>query len=232
MICMNQNNVVAKTTVVSSAAEDEPKVVMGNTKLGTSIPTVNQPPIITCRKNCPCAHLCYARKGTHLYPNVKESHQHNLQCYEKHPQEFFDNIIRFLNNPDVVYRYFRWHSAGDIKDMNYLEGMIRVAQSCPWTTFLAFTKQWEIVNEYCDLHGESSIPKNLRIVFSMWNDAYNKTVDNKYNFPMTAVKFKHASVNMNCMAPITDIYTCPGSCKTCKHCWEMGKHNVTVFHQH
>ena len=56
-------------------------------KLGASIPTVNLPPIITCRPDAPCAKCaeegggCYTLRGHFIYPNVKKSLQNNRQYY-------------------------------------------------------------------------------------------------------------------------------------------------------
>jgi hypothetical protein len=41
-------------------------------KLGVSIPSINLPPIITCRKNAPCSKKCYAAPGRFSFPHNKE----------------------------------------------------------------------------------------------------------------------------------------------------------------
>ena len=42
-------------------------------KLGATIPTINLPPIITCRPDAPCKHGCYALRGHFIYPAVKKT---------------------------------------------------------------------------------------------------------------------------------------------------------------
>lgn len=205
-------------------------ISLSNSKLGDKVPTLNLPPIITCRRNAPCAKLCYARRGTHLYPNVKKSHMDNYNAYNADKVAFFDEVIKYLNDDDVTYKYFRWHSSGDIVDEQYLDGMVRVALSCPQTMFLAFTKKWELVNEWIDKHGIENLPVNLKIVLSMWDEKYNKTVKNKYLLPVTYVEFKESS-EFKANVP-TGGYQCPGSCKTCKNCWKMMLGQMTFFHQH
>ena len=116
------------------------KISITNSKLGGKIPQLNLPPIITCREDAPCKKLCYARKGNWLYDNVKKNHLNNLEHFKRDSKNFFDSIIKYLNNDDVVYKFFRWHSSGDIIDLNYLLGIIRVAKETPQTKFLVFTK--------------------------------------------------------------------------------------------
>ena len=195
-----------------------------NTKLSGQIPSVNLPPIRTCRKNAPCSHLCYATKGNFTFPNVKESHINNLACFIDNPKKYFDDIIAYLNGL-VSYRYFRYHSSGDIVNEEYFEGMIRVAKKCKSVKFLCFTKKFEIINNY--LANGGKIPSNLHIVFSAWDK--NFKVDNPYNLPMTYVDFKNKELNPN--IPELAI-PCVGKCYECQSCWSLQKGQSVVFHQH
>ena len=206
------------------------KISLTISKLGGQIPSVNLPPVITCRKNAPCTALCYARKGNFCYKNVKKSHLDNLEHYRKNPKNYFDSIITFLSGL-TTYKLFRWHSSGDIVDEEYFEGMIRVAEACPETKFLAFTKKYEIVNNWMAkalLIGRK-LPANLKIVFSMWDNEFNKTVDNYYDFPTTWVYFKDPEKNGDIPQ---DAFPCIGKCYECFACWNLGKGHSTVFKQH
>lgn len=211
------------------------KISLTNSKLGGQIPSINLPPIITCRKNAPCAHLCYARKGNFCYANVKKSHLDNLKHYQTNPQNFFGSIIAYLNGL-TVYRFFRWHSSGDIVDMQYLEGIVRVAKECPQTKFLVFTKKFELVNTYVSHRAvdfehfkKNFLPDNLKIVFSMWDKEFNETVDNPYHFPTTWVRFKDGSIDK--AIPETAL-PCIGKCYECVACWDLRAGQSTVFKQH
>lgn len=155
-------------------------------KLGPSIPTVNLPPIITCRKDAPCAKCakegggCYAMRGHWIFKAVKERLTKNLEAYKENHKLYFDMIAQTFDN----YKYARFHSSGDIVDYEYLTGMCRVARKCKNTQILCFTKKFELVNQYiADGH---RIPSNLHIVFSGWDDFLP---DNPYNFPTTHVYF-------------------------------------------
>lgn len=201
------------------------KISITNSKLGGKIPSLNLPPLITCRENAPCSKLCYARKGNFTYDNVKKNHINNLEHFQLDSIDFFDKIIKWLNNDDIVYKFFRWHSSGDIVNINYLMGMVKVAKECPQTKFLAFTKKFELVNSYLSIYGE--LPSNLKIVFSAWDKDFK--IENPYNLPMTYVYFKNKEKNPE--IPEFAI-PCVGKCYSCKSCWTLEKGQSIVFNQH
>lgn len=196
-------------------------------KLGPTIPTVNLPAIITCRKDAPCAKSvangggCYACKGHWLYPNVKKSLANNLKAYHENPKLYFDMIAQSFD----MFKYARFHSSGDIVDEQYLAGMCRVARKCKGTQILAFTKKFELVNEYVSKNHR--IPKNLHIVFSSWKGF---VPENPYNFPTTWVKFPHNDP-MNELIP-EDAIECSGACAKCVGCWNLGKGQSVYFKKH
>ena len=203
------------------------KISLTNSKLGALIPSLNLPAIITCRKDAPCKHLCYACKGNFKYPNVTKSHLNNYQHFLNNPEDFFNEIKEFLKSPLRIYSFFRWHASGDIISKEYFINMIKIADACPDIKFLAFTKQFEIINEYVKVFGISTIPNNLHIVFSMWDK--NFKVENPYNFPTTWVDFKDKSQNPK--IPEMAI-PCIGKCWQCQSCWSLQQGQSVVFHQH
>lgn len=192
-------------------------------KLGR-IPSVNVPPIITCRENTPCAHLCYARKGVFCYEKVKKAHLQNYLAYHEDNQKFFNDINAVLNDDVIIYKYFRWHMAGDIIDMNYLYGMVKVAKANPKTKFMAFTKKFELVNMYLAVN---KLPKNLVIVFSAWDK--NFEIPNPHKLPVSYIDFKKKKLNPT--IPHTS-KKCSGDCTTCKICWNLKNGESVVFKQH
>lgn len=201
------------------------KISTTNTKLSGQNPSVNLPPILTCRHDAPCAkHLCYATRGHWLYSNVKASLKNNLACYVSNKDKYFDDIIAYLNGL-VSYRFFRWRSSGDIVDYDYLLGMIRTAKKCKSVKFLCFTKKFELVNQF--LATGEKLPRNLHIVFSAWDKDFK--VPNPYNLPVTYVDFKDTSKNPD--IPELAI-PCTGECPSCLACWSLKNGQAVVFHQH
>lgn len=202
------------------------KISLNNSKLGDKIPSLNLPAVITCRKNAPCIKKCYARRGNFArYPNVKQSLVNNLKDYLEDSNKFFNDIIEFLNNGDILYRFFRWFTSGDIVDETFLSGMVRVANECPQTKFLCFTKKFEMINDY--LKNNGSFPSNLKVVLSAWDKTFK--VDNPYNLPMTYVFFRKQENN----ADIPEFaIPCQGHCKECKACWSLQNGQFVYFNEH
>lgn len=201
-------------------------ISLTNSKLGGQIPSINLPPIKTCRKTgLPCAHLCYGRKGNFRFSNTEQSRENNYQEYLKDPMNYFGTIKKFLTSGLVSYKFFRYHATGDIPEKTYFELMLKVAKEVPEVKFLAFTKQFEIVNE--ELNAGIIIPENMKIVFSAWDKDFK--VPNPYDFPVTYVSFKDNSKNPN--IPEFAI-PCIGKCYECRACWNLQKGQSVVFNQH
>ncbi len=199
------------------------KISTTNSKLGV-IPSVNLPPIITCRDGCPCSKSCYATKGNFRFANVKSSHEQNYQSYLENPVQYFADIIDAVKGGIITYNYFRWHASGDIVDALYFDGMVSAANAAPNTLFLAFTKKFEIVNSYITNGG--LIPSNLNIVFSAWGDDFH--IENPYNFPVAHVRFPDET-NKNIP---NDAIECSGDCMNCLQCWNIGIGQSVVFNKH
>lgn len=199
------------------------KISISNSKLGDKIPSLNLPTTI-CRADAPCKKGCYAKKGNWLYKNVQASLQNNLEEFLNDKEKFFNDIIEFINNGDILYRFFRWFSSGDIVNYEFLLGMVKVAKKSPDTKFLCFTKKFDLVNLFLDFN---ELPENLKIVFSGWDKDFK--VENPHNLPTTYIYFKNATRNAD--IPEFSI-PCSGSCKTCKACWSLQKGQSVYFNQH
>lgn len=203
----------------------EIKISKTNTKLSGEIPSINLPAIQTCRADAPCRKYCYACKGNFTYSNVRKSLLNNLAVYMADSNDYFKQIIQFLTNGLTTYKYFRWHSSGDIVDEKYLDGMIAVAKKCKLTKFLAFTKKFELVNQYLAKGG--IIPKNLKIVYSAWDK--NFIVENPYKLPVAYVDLRKKENNPK--IPELAI-PCTGKCYECLACWSLKTGQNVVFKQH
>lgn len=189
-------------------------------KLGAQIPSINLPPLITCRADAPCRKDgCYACRGRWLFKGVQNCLKKNLNAYLENPKLFFDCVIANTS----LSLYCRWFSSGDIVDMEFLTGMCRVARTNKNTQYLCFTKKWELVDSYVD--SGKRIPKNLHIVFSTWG---NFQPENPHNFPMTYVMAKNLD---NSYIPDTAI-PCTGHCETCQACWQLKKGQSVFFKKH
>lgn len=188
-----------------------------NSKLGQAIPSINLPAGLTCRPDAPCRKYCYACKGNFLFPSVKASLTNNYNAFLFNSALYFEDIA----NRTTLNKFVRWHSSGDIINIDYLDGMCKVARKNRTTRYLAFTKQFEIVNSY--IASGHKIPKNLTIIFSNW-DSFK--CENPYNLPVAYVRLNE-STNIPAEA-----VQCNGSCNNCQYCWKMKSGMSVVFDKH
>lgn len=199
----------------------------GNRKMG-AIPSVSLPPITTCPKNAPCAKKCYAMRMCKRYPNVKQAYENNLEIWQSDPIEYFDQVeyaVKFS-------RYFRFHVSGDIPSLEYLIEVFNIAKRNSHCEILIFTKKYDIVNEYIEMHNPERhalryiIPSNLHIIFSEWG---NMPIPNPYNLPTSAVIFKGEE-------PKDGWKVCGGNCTECAcrgvGCWELKNGETIAFYEH
>lgn len=191
----------------------------GNKKMG-AIPSVSLPPVITCPAGCPCSKKCYAAKLCRIYPTVKKAYQNNLDLLTHDWDEYWHQ----LRQATKTTRYFRFHVSGDIPNKGYFKEMVITARQNPGTHFLAFTKQYETVNNYIDIMGK--LPENLHVIFSEWDGL---TVPNPHNLPTAAVIFKGSE-------PAPDWKICGGNCTECAcqgvGCWELKQGETIAFYEH
>lgn len=191
----------------------------GNAKMG-AIPSVSLPACTTCNPSAPCFAKCYARRMTARRPNVGTAYAKNLEIYQNGYYNYFGQISDAVKTT----RFFRWHVAGDIPNAEYLTGMAAVAQVNPHCTFLAFTKQYNIVNEY--LNDGGAIPSNLKIIFSNWG-AWK--CENPHKLPQCEIIFKGET-------PADDWKICGGNCTDCAcrgvGCWELKNGETIAIYEH
>lgn len=195
----------------------------GNNKMG-AIPSVSLPPIITCPAGAPCAKKCYAAKLCRLRPSVRKAYENNLEAWKNDPAAYELQVKAAAS----MTRFFRFHVSGDIPSTEYLEMMVRIALELPNTRFLAFTKQYAIVNNYINIAG--ALPENLQIIFSLWDSTWNIRVHNPHDLPLSAVIFKDRK------PPVEYTKICGGNCTECAMqgvgCWELKAGDTIAFYEH
>lgn len=195
----------------------------GNIKMG-AIPSVSLPPVVTCASGAPCVKKCYACKMCRIYKNVKESYNRNLSILESDPTTYWLQVSMAM----TAARYFRFHVSGDIPNAEYFANMVHLANFHPHCEILCFTKQYGIVNNWLAENG-GELPNNLHLIFSLWDEDWNASVENPYNLPMSAVIFKDGSgANYD--------KVCGGNCFECackgEGCWELKGGETIAFHEH
>lgn len=191
----------------------------GNSKMG-AIPSVSLPPVITCKNCATCAKKCYAAKLCRLYPSVRKSYENNLEVLKTDRNAYFAQVKASA----MMTRFFRFHVSGDIIDTDYLDRMCKLAREVKGTQFLAFTKNYEDVNEYFKNHRK---PQNLKLIFSLPFDG--AMINNPHNLPTAAVILKGNE-------PKANYKVCGGNCTECAcqgvGCWELKKGETIAFYEH
>lgn len=179
----------------------------GNKKIGYS-KNVSTLPVYSCRHLCgKCVKWCYDIKACLQYKNVIHARVKNFVIFKRSREKFFADIAKELSRVRV-HKYFRYHVGGEIIDIDELYRLVQLAKQFPNFVMWTYTKNYNVVNLYCDIYGKDSIPGNLSIMFSEWK---GKEITNPYNFPVFYCKFPDESPEK-----YKNIYHCPGNCDICK----------------
>ena len=139
---------------------------------------------------------CYALKGNYTrYPEIKRAQYVRLQAL-KHPL-WVDAMTAQVKRQ----KYFRWHDAGDVQDLNHLNKIYEVCRLTP------DTKHWMPTREAWIKDHLDSKPDNLVIRFSP---------------PMIGQRNNSWP---NSSMVVTSDATCPapkqgGKCGNCRQCWD------------
>ena len=192
----------------------------GNNKMG-AIPSVSLPACITCNPSAPCFKKCYAVRLARRYKTVTAAYNRNLEIWANDPATYWAQVKAAAS----MTRFFRFHVSGDIPDEIYFLDMINTARQLPNTIFLAFTKQFEIVNRVLNLP-EIDLPANMKIIFSNWG-AWK--CENPHGLPVCEIILKG-----NEPAPAWKI--CGGNCTECAArgvgCWELKNGETIAIFEH
>jgi hypothetical protein len=191
----------------------------GNRKLG-GVMNVSTTPGRCCIRGVPCVRDgCYAFKAVRMYPGTSAAWRRNELIAKHHPESYFMQIAAQV--AEAKPRLFRWHVAGDILSTDYLRGMCQIAVANPHTHFLAFSKAFDVVNEY---ENREAMPDNLVIVFSAWPGmSFLNPHDHRVAWMQDGTETRVPA----------DAIACPGNCESCGMCYELERlgHDV-VFHKH
>lgn len=222
----NQEFIMDRKEYIDFLANKTNEINMSNNNSKTGRACLNLAfPVCTCREDAPCKIGCYANKGRQTMANVQGAYYRNLRLYYEDPDNFFEQIyckVKFSGLPKV-----RWFDSGDIADAEFFERMVELCKKTPDVKHMAFTKKYEIVNEYIDKNGK--LPANLNILFSAWDKLWE--VPNPHGLGMAYVDFTDKRLNPDFPK---NAFVCPGresTCSACGVCFSK-KVKAVIFHQH
>ena len=182
-------------------------------------------PVCSCREDAPCKESCYACKGAQQIAVVQAAYYRNWRLWNEDPDNFFEQVFYEIKYSGLTT--VRFFDSGDICSVDFLHRMVLLCEKTPDVRYMAFTKQYELVNDYISEHGE--LPDNLNIIFSAWDKLWN--VPNPYNLPVAYVDFKDKRMNPEFPK---NSFRCPmkeSTCSACKVCWNKNLKAV-IFKQH
>lgn len=201
----------------------------GNRKTGKACLTLSFP-VISCREDAPCkiSSKCYCMKGPQAcYASVLGAYYRNWRLWQENPKRFEEQV-----NAIICYNglpLFRWCDAGDFPDYEFFLMTIRVARKNPEVKFMAYTKKYEMINQYFE-SDVKELPGNYTLRFSQWDKSWN--VPNPYSLPIATVAFKDSKLSPEIAQ---NAFWCEGtgktSCSMCRACWNK-KIKQVVFKQH
>lgn len=202
----------ARRTYYAPIAIDHIKMAIstGNRKIGR-VMNVSLPPIMTCANCKECKYLCYDVKACLQYPNtVIDARIRNLSILMKDRNEYFNRIDAAMSRRRKN-KYFRWHVAGDIIDVDYFDRMVENARKHSDFIIWTYTKNYAVVNEWIRQHGgnKKALPDNFTVMFSEWRGI---EMVNPYKLPEFRVVFKSDAVKPD----PKKVHYCPGNCDVCK----------------
>lgn len=175
----------------------------GNKKIGR-VHNFSMAPGHTCGNCSACLPYCYDVKACFQYPNVMTARAENTAMMRLDMGLTFMLIDKYISTRKAN-KYFRWHVSGDILNDQYFDNMVRIARRHPDWVFWTYTKRYDIVNRWLDVNGADALPKNLSVMFSVWNGV---ACPNRYNMPtFTCIQ--------DGMEPAPGEWRCPGNCDTC-----------------
>ena len=178
---------------------------IGNMKIGRTV-NFSLSPVKGCCHNCSvCAKSCYAMKAYSLHKSVEAAWDKNLDMVNEDP-ECLEEIYKYIVSRRKPIEFFRIHTSGDFINREYLLKQCDIAKRTPNVKYLAFTKNYDLINENADM-----IPENMNVVFSGWTGL---EMNNPHNFPV---------------ATATE---CSGSCEICKDRWSIKKGENKYFNKH
>ncbi len=114
--------------------------IKGNSKMGPEVLIFNLPPLLTCKASEWCKKNCYALKGRHCWPSVKESQQKRLELSRR--TDFVELAVAELKRRRP--QYVRLHSAGDFYSVEYARKWLEIIKQCPKILFRTTTKRTDL----------------------------------------------------------------------------------------
>ena len=195
----------------------------GNSKTGRNCRTVSLIPIIDCLNSSLCQYNCYDLRNDCWLSTVKNDRARNSAIHLLDPALYWKQVEECVITDCV--QELRINVGGDLTyvDFNYIAEM---AERCPRTDILFFTKSYEDINKFLD---EKKFPSNVKPIISRW---CGLECNNKHNLPESHVLWPDGRTT----APEYGATFCKMNCSNChwngEGCWTLKSGESVIFEAH
>lgn len=193
------------------------QLTRGNHKLPRSTAIWDLPHMVTCPGATEeCKKYCYANKAERLYKAVLPYRQRNF--VESKKGSFVAQMLSQLAKARTI-KAVRIHSSGDFYNQEYLNKWVEIMKARPDIIFTAYTKS---------LHLDFTQAKKCKnfVLFA----SVDPTTP-KWMLKLNKIRRKAVVIDRHAKKAPRGYFLCPGSCKTCSHCYTPGTTSV-AFRQH
>jgi hypothetical protein len=185
-------------------------LVNGNTKLGNGIWHFSLPAEITCKPTQWCKENCYAKKGTYVFQTVQNALRYRLVT--TYDDDFVQRIAGEIHALRV--KRLRVHASGDFYSNDYVHLWEKIAQDCPDTTFMAFTRRGDFKESIMRL---ADLP-NFKVRESLDDTSPEKEFRELYSAVIAGSPWDFGQ------------HKCHGRCNECLYCWTRDGDVVMKIH--
>ena len=195
----------------------------GNSKTGKNCRTTSFIPIADCYNCGECMYDCYDLRNDCRFEPVKNDRARNSAIHKLNPAEYWKQVEECIKEDFV--QELRINVGGDLnyEDFCYIKQM---AERCPRTDILFFTKTYDDINRFLD---ENNFPSNVKPIISRWCGV---ECNNKHNLPESHVLYDDGKTT----APEYGAYYCGGNCSNChwngEGCWTLKNGESVIFKAH
>lgn len=189
----------------------------GNRKLPKDIAIFNLPHLVTCPgATADCKRYCYARKAENLYKGVLPYRFKNFAISQENG--FANEVCKELAKMKNI-RAVRIHESGDFYNQKYVNAWTKVAKTFPHLQFTFYTKSFHLF----DFSKIRALP-NVTAFASVDPTTPKEVLAEAEGWEKATVIGKNSPA-------LAGFFTCPGSCKSCSHCYTV-KAGSVAFHRH
>ena len=211
-------------------------------KLSSGQPLTNI--VGTCGHHCEdCKASCYAiRSAIYHHNSVVPAWGRNTVILRNDPEKVKREIKEYCTKN--IVKYFRFHSAGELEDVNQLKLYCEICDENPEVVFYIYTKRFDLLAHFFVIKGEK-LPENFVINLSEWHGNIESFLsDNHYSgavgkffdklnifaYDDKCEEAKFASTLVHCHAIDENGHETGITCAQCRRCMKPG--NKTAVYAH